>query len=588
MPMATNKATTDETISKARKKATVFRVLKYMAAYRWQVILVITLMLAASCITVVLPILIENAIDVQVADKNVKGLLIVVALGLILALLWSLFYIIRVRIMAKVSNEVVLTVRSEAFAHLQTLSLHYFDSRPTGKILARIIGDITSLKDMLRQMVTNLIPNLLFLIIIAVVMFIKNPAFALAIFAVMPIMVAGIFLIFKKSFGFWQDFRQKQSNVNAFAHETFSGIRVVQSFCAQKQMKQTFSTIASEVTDRFCSAVKRSDFMNIVIHGSQGLGYFCLFYLAVKTDASVGSLLAFTTYIGLFWRPLRMMANMYNQLGNQIAGAERVFEILDTEPTLIEQKSPVQIQKMNGEVEFEHVSFAYPDEPETLVLNDVSFKAAAGETIALVGPTGAGKTTIINLLARFYDTVSGTIRIDGTDIAKIAIDSLRKHIGVMTQDSYLFSGTIRENLLYGNQTATEEEMISACKALEADSFIMQTEKGYDTEITDQSLSQGQRQLLALARTLICNPSILILDEATSAIDTRTELLVQKGIKLLTAHRTSFVVAHRLSTIRNADRILVIDSQGIRESGTHEELLARNGEYAALYKAQFEN
>ncbi|MGX8679268.1 MAG: ABC transporter ATP-binding protein [Sphaerochaetaceae bacterium] len=584
--MAVNSASADEARTKTQKRATVIRVLGYMKQYKWQVILVITLMIAASAISVVFPLLIENAVDVQVASENKKGLITVVCIGLGLALLWSAFYIIRVRIMASISNSVVLQVRSEAFAHLQKLSLHYFDSRPTGKILARIIGDITSLKDMLRQLVTTLIPNIFFFIAITVVMFIKNPVFAGAVFVALPVMAGGSFIVFRMAFRFWQEFRQKQSNVNAFAHETFSGIRVVQSFCAEKQMKNSFAQIASQVTKSFTSAVIRVDFIDVVIHASQGIGYFLLYLMAVRTNATVGALLAFTTYISLFWQPIRQLANMYNQLGNQIAGAERVFEILDTEPTLLESEHPVSMPSVRGDVQFSHVSFAYPDEPQTMVLNDVSFKASEGETIALVGPTGAGKTTIINLLARFYDPVSGIIMIDGTPLSSIAIPDLRRHIGVMTQDSYLFSGTIRDNLCYGKLDATDDEIKSACKAIGADSFILATPKGYDTEVTDQTLSQGQRQLLALARTLLANPSILILDEATSAIDTATELLVQNGIRLLTSGRTSFVVAHRLSTIRNASRILVIDHGSIQESGTHSELLAQGGQYAALYKAQF--
>ena len=315
--------------------------------------------------------------------------------------------------------------------------------------------------------------------------------------------------------------------------------------------------------------------------------YFLLYFLAVRTHATVGSLVAFTTFIGLFWRPLRQLASMANNLGNQLSGAERVFEIMDTKSTLLESENPVPLKAVSGRVDFEDVSFAYPDEPETSVLEHVSFSVEPGKTIALVGPTGAGKTTIINLLARFYDPVGGRILIDGTDIKDVKIEDLRRHIGVMTQDSFLFSGTIRDNLVYGKLDATQEEIERACKALGAHDFIMATEKGYDTEINDQTLSQGQRQLLSLSRTLLADPSILILDEATSAIDTYTEMLVQKGIRLLTEGRTSFVVAHRLSTIKNADRILVIDRKGIQEQGNHQELLEKGGQYSALYRAQFE-
>lgn len=585
--MAVNRASENEEKSKAEKRATVARVLGYMKPYKAWIVFVICIMIISSVIAVLLPMLVENAIDVQVASSNAKGLVIVVCISIALSLIWSVLYLLRVRIMAKVSNEVVLTVRSDAFAHLQTLGLNYFDSRPTGKILSRLIGDITSLKDMLRSMVTNLVPNLFFVIVLVIVMFIKNALFSAAIMAILPILVIGSVVIMKKAFVFWQEYRQKSANVNAFSHETFNGIRVVQSFRAEQEMSKSFSEITADAQVNWRKAVKLSDSVRIIIDISMGLGMMLLYLLAIKTKASVGEVVAFTSYLGLFWQPIRQMANMYNQLGNQIAGAERVFEILDTKATLLEADKPIELPRLKGEVEFENVSFSYPDDLNTLVLDNISFKAYSGQTIALVGPTGAGKTTIINLLARFYDPVKGTVRLDGVDISKASFTSLRAQIGVMTQDSYLFSGTIMENLRYGKLDAADDVIKKACQTIGAETFILATEKGYDTEVNDQSLSQGQRQLLALARTLISNPAILILDEATSAIDTYTELLVQRGIKILTEGRTSFVVAHRLSTIKSADCIMVIDHKGIVESGRHEELLAKGGEYAELYKAQFE-
>lgn len=585
--MPINKPAEDEVRTKAAKKATVLRVVRYMGACKGRIAFVVFLMLASAAISVTYPALIENAVDVQVASRSVRGLAGVVLFGLALAAVRAVCNIVRVRIMADISNSIVLKVRSEAYAHLQTLSLHYFDTRPTGKILSRIIGDITSLKYMLRSMVTNLVPNLFFFATITVVMLVRNPLFAGAVFTAIPLMVAGVFLIFRKAFGHWRDFRQKQSNVNAYAHETFSGIRVVQSFGAQDQMMGKFASIATQTTDAFASAVRRADCNSLVMAVSQGLGYFFLYYFAVRTNAPVGSLLAYTTYIGLFWQPLRQMAAMYNQLGNQIAGAERVFEILDTEPLAPPAHDPVPLDSPKGSVELEDVSFAYPDEPQTRVLSHVSFSASPGQTIALVGPTGAGKTTIANLVARFYDPTEGRVLLDGLDLRTIRADDMRRAVGVMTQDSYLFSGTILENLVYGKPDATFQEVEAACEAIGVHEIIMATEKGYDTPVTDQSLSQGQRQLLALARVLLCNPAVLILDEATSAIDTRTELMVQRGIRLLTEGRTGLVVAHRLSTIKNADRILVIDNKGIEESGSHDALMAQGGKYRQLYEAQFD-
>jgi len=330
--------------------------------------------------------------------------------------------------------------------------------------------------------------------------------------------------------------------------------------------------------------------MGPVIDISQGVGYFFLYLLAIyflRIDAtSVGELIAFSTYIGLFWQPIRSLAIMSNQLSNNLAGAGRVFEILDEKSSLKESEKAEELS-LKGEVVFDHVSFAYPDEVDKKILEDVSFRIKEGERIALVGPTGAGKTTIINLICRFYDVTEGRLLLDGVDIRELALSSLRSQVGVMTQESYLFSGTLRENIRYGRLSASDEEVERAAALVGADSFILNLEKGYDTEVDSQSLSQGQKQLITLARTLLSEPKILILDEATSSIDTHTELLVQQGIEKLMRGRTSFTVAHRLSTIRSCDRIFVVNNKGIVEEGSHEELLLKGGAYAELYRAQFE-
>ncbi|MBQ9810510.1 MAG: ABC transporter ATP-binding protein, partial [Spirochaetales bacterium] len=330
---------------------------------------------------------------------------------------------------------------------------------------------------------------------------------------------------------------------------------------------------------------------NIVIHWSMGIGYFVLYLFAIKWlklgESSVGQLIAFATYIALFWQPIRSLAATFNQFTNQVTSAQRVFELLDTESILQEVPDAKTLDVKDGAVEFRNITFAYPDEPDVEVIHDLSLSVKPGEMIALVGPTGAGKTTIVNLISRFYDPLDGQVLIDGQDISKVTLASLRANIGVMTQDSFLFSGTIRENLLYGRPDATEEQMIDACHQLGMDDMIMSQPQGFDSKISQDSLSQGQKQLIALARTLIANPKILLLDEATSAIDTRTEELVQAGMALLMKGRTSFVVAHRLSTIVKADRILVIQNKGIAEEGTHKELMKKKGIYADLYNSQFE-
>ncbi len=334
------------------------------------------------------------------------------------------------------------------------------------------------------------------------------------------------------------------------------------------------------------------DSFGSLIELTWGAGGFLLYYIGIKVigvgEIGIGTFMAFSTYISMFWSPIRNLANFYNNIVTNISAAERIFDILDTEPEIMDQEGVEELPDIKGEVEFEHVSFSYNDESDKYVLDDVSFQIKPGETIALVGPTGAGKTTIVNLISRFYDSKKGRVLIDGYDIKEVSLYSLRRQMGIMTQDNFLFSGTIKDNIRYGKLNATDEEIIAAAKAVNAHDFIMKLEKGYDTEISERGarLSIGQRQLLAFARTMVSEPRILILDEATSSIDTHTEILVQQGIEELLKGRTSFVIAHRLSTIKKADKIFVVDKGKICEAGNHEELMERKGAYYELYQAQF--
>ena len=341
-------------------------------------------------------------------------------------------------------------------------------------------------------------------------------------------------------------------------------------------------------------AVRVSDMFSPTIEISWGVGGFLLYFIGIKVlgvgAVGVGTFMAFTSYLSMFWSPIRNLANFYNKIVTNISAAERVFDILDTEPDIRDEEGAAQLPKIEGRVEFDHVSFAYSDEPDVMVLKDVSFKVKQGETIALVGPTGAGKSTVINLISRFYNATKGRVLVDDTDVKSVTLKSLREQMGIMTQDNFLFSGTIKDNIRYGKLDATDEEIIEAARSVHAHDFISKLEKGYDTEINERGtrLSNGQRQLIAFARTMLSKPQILILDEATSSIDTHTEALVQQGIEAMLAGRTSFVIAHRLSTIKNADRIFVIDDGQIKESGSHDELLAAKGAYYNLYAAQFKN
>ncbi len=589
--MAVNTYKEDEKTSDVSNKSILLRTISYLKDYKLQTAFAIIMIVVQTLIVAILPTLSERAVDVDIANGDTQGLIKTIGLAIILGLaIWALTIGYK-KILANVTNKIVYDIRKTAFDHLQTLSLYYFDSRPTGKILSRLINDVSSLKDMFSRLIATLIPNLVLIITVVVVMLILNPVLSISAFAVLPLLVLSLYFIMIKGFKNWMDFRQKNSNMNAYTHESYTGIKVIQAFNAEKETIDEGDRILDDVQHSWVVAVRRSDLLNIVVSWSQGLGYFLLYFFAVywlKIGASsVGQIIAFASYISLFWQPIRALAAAFNQFTNQVTSAQRVFELLDTQSILQEVPNATALEVKDGKVDFEHINFAYPDEPETLVLHDLNLSVEPGQMIALVGPTGAGKTTIVNLLSRFYDPTSGTVRIDGQDISKVTLASLRSNVGVMTQDSFLFSGTIRENLLYGKPSATDEQMRSACTKLGLDDFISSQPNGFDSKISQESLSQGQKQLIALARTLIADPKILLLDEATSAIDTQTEELVQKGMATLMKGRTSFVVAHRLSTIVKADRILVIQDKGIAEQGNHKELMAKNGIYAALYKAQFE-
>ncbi|MGN0292727.1 MAG: ABC transporter ATP-binding protein, partial [Lachnospiraceae bacterium] len=342
----------------------------------------------------------------------------------------------------------------------------------------------------------------------------------------------------------------------------------------------------------FVNAVRVADLFSALVEITWGLGAFLLYFIGIRIvgaeNVGIGTFMAFSTYIGMFWSPIRNLASFYNKIVTNISAAERIFDMMDTPAEISDREDARELPRIRGEVCFEHVDFTYTDEPDKPVLQDVSFRVKPGETIALVGPTGAGKTTIVNLIGRFYDVTSGQILIDGCDIRQAAVASLRRQMGFMTQDSFLFTGTIRENICYGRPDATEEEMIAAAKAVHAHEFIMDMENGYDTEVSERGtrLSVGQRQLLAFARTMVSDPQILILDEATSNIDTHTEKMVQAGIEVMLKGRTSFVIAHRLSTIRGADRIFYVDDNRIQEAGSHRELMEKRGAYYKLYQSQF--
>ena len=567
------------------KIVTIARLLKYLFEYKGRIFIVLLLMGFGTCVQLINPLFFEAAVDKYIMPKDLHGFIRLIILAAVLNLGLVLAIKLRMLLMAKTSNQVILKIREQLYTHIQTLDLNFFDSRPIGKILARITGDVNSLRDIMENCVTTLIPELITVIAVGVIMFTKNWRLALASLFSLPPMMLGIWIISKKSHNYWQVFRKKQSNMSAFVNEDFSGIKIVHSFNAQKETNATFRSIIGEYRGAFVKAVRWSDAYWSVIDLCWSLGTMAMYYVGIKvigvTDVSIGTYIAFGTYIGMFWQPIMNLSQFYNQLVTTVSGAERVFEILDTKAKLVDKENAVEMPQIKGNVKFDNVTFSYTGKEN--VLENVNFDIVAGKTVALVGPTGAGKSTIVNLISRFYDVNEGAVLIDGYDIRDVTIKSLRTQMGVMTQDNFIFSGTIKDNIRYGKLDATEEEIIAAAKVVHAHEFIEKMEKGYDTELTSRGgeLSKGQGKLVAFARTMLSDPRILILDEATSSIDTKTEQLIQKGIAALLKGRTSFVIAHRLSTIQNADIIFVVDEKNILEAGTHEELLAKKGKYWKL-------
>ena len=592
--MAVNSFREDEQMKNTQKKQIILRLFSYMNKYKLAVFGVLCCMGVTVAIKLINPLLIETAIDDHVAENDMKGLMLIGLIAVIINVLYFILIKVRMYTMSVISNKILLDIRQELYEHIQKLSFKFFDSRPTGKILARIIGDVNSLKEVLTNAVTTLIPDFITVVGVVIIMAVKDWKLTIAALCSLPFMVAGVFFIQSTGHKRWQIHRKKTSNLNAYVHEEIAGMSVVQSFSAEDETYDVLCDLTDQNRDSFINACARSDMFGPTVDFCWGIGTMMLYLVGVKfigaPKVSVGLLMAFGTYINMFWNPIMNLSNFYNQVVTNLSAAERIFDIMDTKPDIASENDAVELPPIKGEVKFEDVSFIYDKgtPAETSVLENVSFTIKPGETIALVGPTGAGKTTIVNLISRFYDIDSGKIFIDGYDLTEVSLESLRRQMGIMTQDNFIFHGTVRDNIMYGKLDASEEEMIAAAKAVNAHDFIMKLENGYDTVLKEKGagLSIGQRQLIAFARTMISDPKILILDEATSSIDTHTEILVQKGIEALLKGRTSFVIAHRLSTIQNADRIFVINGGGIMEQGTPKQLLEKKGAYYDLYMAAF--
>ena len=588
--MARNKFDVDETLESPFSFKHLKRAMKYVRRHSFQMLLALVLSGIASVVALFGPKIMQYTLDDVVPNKDFKMLGIMAAVYTVIVLIGIVFTTIRARIMAFVSQEIVYDIREDLFAHLQKLPFSYYDSRPAGKILVRVINYVNSVSDMLSNGIINSILEIINIIFIVVFMYTTNAVLATVIVAGLPLFVTAVMLIKPRQRKSWQQQSNKNSNYNAYLAESIDGVRVSQLFARQEENISIMSRLAEACRSAWLKAVYIS---NTVWFSSELITQivFTVMYIAGVywmggAIVSFGVILAMGQYVSRFWQPITNLANIYNMFVNNIAYLERIFETMD-EPVVVDDvPGAAELPPIRGDVEFRNVTFAY--EEGVNILENLNFTVKAGQSVALVGPTGAGKTTVVNLISRFYNLNGGELLVDGQyDIAKVTLHSLRTQMGIMLQDSFIFSGTIMDNIRYCRLDATDEEVEAAARAVRAHDFIMEMEKGYYTEVNERGsrLSQGQKQLIAFARTLLSDPKILILDEATSSIDTKTERLLQEGIQALLKGRTSFIIAHRLSTIKTCDRIMYVGDKQILESGSHEELLAKKGLYYHLYTAQ---
>lgn len=588
--MARHRLIDDEKTATKINVKLILRLFTFFKPYRRKVKSALALVIVTTALGLIMPYLLSIAIDEYIAGENLPGLLL---MGFIMLCAYTIsMYLsrIHIKIISATAEIIIKDLREKLFAHIQTMSFSFFDNRPSGKILARVIGDINSLQQLFNSTVTNLLPDTLLLLGVVAIMLSMHWQLALASLMMLPVLAVVLSVIQVLSERRWQDVRKKASTMNAFIHESFSGIRVIQSFKQEKESLDMFSEIAGNSRTSWMAAIRVNNVLWPVIELSWALGTIIVYWYGIRLidtgGITVGLLTAFAGYVGMFWNPIMNLGNYYNMLISSLTAAERIFEIMDLEPEIRDKKGALPIDQIIGEVTFENVSFGYED--GQVVLDNVSFNIKPGESIALVGETGAGKTTIVNLISRFYDPTGGRVLIDGKDIRDHTVESIRSQMGIMMQDTFLFSTSVMENIRYGRPDASDEEVIESAKAVHAHDFITQLKNGYETNVNERGsrLSVGQRQLLSFARAILANPRILILDEATSSIDTNTEILVQNALKRLLIGRTSFIIAHRLSTIRGADRIMVVHDGKITESGSHDELMAARGMYYELCAVQY--
>ena len=588
--MARNTFDVDETLEKEFNWSHYKRLGAYIKPYKKAVFKTLFVIILANLASMLGPYFTKIAIDQVIPQKNLSLLLILGAIFLFSLVIigWCMRY--RIYAITEIGQDILKDMRFSIFEHLQKLPFSYFDSRPHGKILIRVVNYINTLSDLLSNGLINLISDLFNVIITLIFMLFIDVKLTLYSLLLLPVLFVMVLFIQGKQRKAYQELSNKQSNLNAYIHESISGIKITQSFAREDENFQIFNEVSEEYRQSFMKAVRVQYLLWPAVQNISVITTCFIYFVGIRqlgVSVTTGTLIAFIGYINNFWNPVINIGNFYNSLITATAYLERIFETMDVVPEIQDAPHAIALPPIKGTVDFQHVYFRYEEGKN--ILTDVSFHIEPGQTIALVGPTGAGKTTIINLLSRFYDVNEGAVKIDGYDVRDVTLRSLRKQMGVMLQDTFIFSGTIIENIRYGNLTATEEEVIQAAKIVRAHDFIKDLKDGYETVVEERgsTLSAGQRQLISFARALLADPKILILDEATSSIDTKTEELLQEGLQQLLKGRTSFIIAHRLSTIKNCDKIFYIDGGRIVEEGSHDQLMAKHALYHHLYQSQYD-
>ncbi len=587
--MSRNKFNVEETLVDEFNALHIKRLLRYIRPHGKAIAAAVGMMLIAAGASLTAPYLVKVALDTAIPNGDVRLLwiLTIIYVGTLVANGIGMKY--RIRLMPKIGQEIILRLRSDVFHHIQKLPFSYYDSRPHGKILVRVVNYVNSLSDLLSNGIINLITDLFTLVFIIAMMFVIDPRLTLICMAGLPVLFLGVFGLKNLQRKAWQAVSSKQSSLNAYIHESLSGVKVTQSCTRERENERIFSGLNEDMVRAWMHALKIMLLIWPMIEILSTLGVATV-YLAgalwFKGTVSIGTLIAFVSYVWRFWAPIANLGNFYNAIVTASAYLERIFETLDEEARVEDAAEALDLPTIRGHVEFKNVNFSYETGPR--ILHDISFQTQPGTSVAIVGSTGGGKTTIVSLLARFYNTLEGAILVDGIDIQGVTIASLRSQMGIMLQDTFLFSGSILDNIRYSRLDATDAEVENAAKLVHAHDFIMAMKEGYLTQVNERGsrLSMGQRQLLSFARALLADPRILILDEATSSVDTETELAVQKGLKKLMENRTSFIIAHRLSTIRDCNTILYLDHGRILERGNHDELIALKGHYHGLFTGQY--